>query len=42
MRECEARYLKVSDRVQRIVTEVYEGALEAEWSRQDITAAFRR
>lgn len=42
MRECEARYLKVGDRVQRIVTEVYEGALEVEWSRQDVTAAFRR
>lgn len=42
MRECEARYLKVGDRVQRIVIEVYEGALEVEWSRQDVTAAFRR
>ena len=42
MRECEARYLDVGERVQRVVGEVYEGGLEVEWRREDVTGAFRR
>lgn len=42
MRECEGRYLKVWERVQRVVAEVYDGGLEVEWRREDVTGPFRR
>ena len=42
MRECETRYLSINDRVHKIVTEVYEGNLEVEWRKDDVTGAFRR
>jgi len=42
MRECEGRYLKVWERVQSVVAEVYEGGLEVEWRREDVTGPFRR
>lgn len=42
MRECEGRYLKVWERVQRVVAEVYESGLEVEWRREDVTGPFRR
>ena len=41
-KECEGRYLKVWERVQRVVAEVYEGELEVEWRREDVTGPFRR
>ena len=42
MRECEGRYLNILERVHRVVAEVYEGDLEVDWRREDITGAFRR
>ena len=42
IRECEARYLSINDRVHKIVAEVYEGNLEVEWRKEDVTGAFRR
>ena len=42
MRECETRYLSINDRVHKIVTEVYDGSLEVEWRKDDVTGAFRR
>ncbi|KAL6717652.1 hypothetical protein ACLMJK_005567 [Lecanora helva] len=41
-KECEARYLDVGERVNKIVTEVYEGSLEVEWKREDVVSAFKK
>ncbi len=41
-KECENRYYSVGDRAARIVQDVYEGSLEVEWKREDVSAAFRR
>ena len=41
-KECEARYLDVLARVEKVVTDVYEGSLEVEWRREDVQGAFRR
>ena len=41
-KECEARYLDVGERVNRLVKEVYEGSLEVDWKREDVVAAFRK
>ena len=41
-KECEARYLDVGERVNKIIKEVYEGSLEVEWKKEDIVSAFRR
>ena len=40
--ECEGRYADVTNRVERVLKEVYEGSLEVEWRREDVSAAFRR
>lgn len=42
LKECENRYYSVGDRAARIVQDVYEGSLEVEWKREDVSAAFRR
>lgn len=42
LRECENKYNGVGDRAARIVRDVYEGGLEVEWKREDVSAAFRR
>ena len=42
LKECEGRYNQVTGRVETISTEVYEGALEMEYKREDVAAAFRR
>ena len=42
MKECEGRYIAINERVHKIVNEVYEGNLEVEWRKEDVTAAFRR
>ena len=42
LRECEAYYARVGDRVARVLDEVYEGSLEAEWKREDVAAVLRR
>jgi len=41
-KECEARYLDVTERAIKIVREVYEGSLEVEWRREDVVSAFRK
>ncbi|KAK4697515.1 exocyst complex component 1, partial [Lecanoromycetidae sp. Uapishka_2] len=41
-RECEARYLNVAERVDKVVRDVYDGSLEVEWRREDVVGAFRR
>ena len=41
-KECEARYLDIGERVNKVVREVYEGTLEVEWRREDVVAAFRK
>lgn len=41
-RECEGRYLQIGERVNKVVKDVYESSLEAEWKREDVIAAFRR
>lgn len=40
--ECERRYNDALDRTQRIATEVYEGTVEVEFGKTDISQAFRR
>ena len=42
LRECEERYLSVHDRMNRIITDVYEGGLEIEFKKDDVTSAFKR
>ena len=41
-KECEAKYLDIGERVNRLVKEVYEGSLEVEWRQEDVIAAFRK
>ena len=42
LRECENQYLGIHERTERIVRDVYEGGLEIEWSRADVSTVFRR
>lgn len=42
LKECEDRYLGVHDRTARIVQDVYEGGLEIEFRKDDVSSAFRR
>ena len=42
MKECEGRYLRINERVHTIVAEVYEGNLEVDWRKEDVTGPFRR
>ena len=42
LRECEGRYDDVTNRVEIVGREVYEGSLEMEYRREDVAAAFRR
>ena len=42
LHECEERYLDVLDRTTKIVREVYEGQMEVEFKREDVSTAFRR
>lgn len=41
-RECEGRYVQISERVNQVVRDVYESSLEVEWRKEDIFSAFRR
>ena len=41
-KECEAKYLDIGERVNKLVKEVYEGSLEVEWRQEDVIAAFRK
>lgn len=42
LKACEAIYLSLGDRVNKLVGEVYEGGLEVEWKREDVMGGFRR
>jgi hypothetical protein len=42
LKECEDRYLNIHDRTKGIVDDVYEGGLEVEFKREDVSNAFRR
>ena len=42
LRQCEAFYVGVRERLGKVVAEVYEDSLEVDWKREDIVAAFRR
>ena len=41
-KECEAFYIRVGERIGRVVREVYSGSMEGEWRQEDLVAAFRR
>lgn len=40
--ECERRYNNVVERMQKVAREVYEGSVEVEFSKTDVSQAFRR
>lgn len=40
--ECENKYVDILERTQRIASEIFEGSVEVEFGRQDISQAFRR
>ena len=42
LRECEERYTEIYERTGRIVADVYEGGLEIEFKKEDVSGAFRR
>lgn len=42
LKECEERYVGVHDRTARIMQDVYEGGLEIEFRKDDVSSAFRR
>ena len=42
LKECENQYTSIYDRTARIVADVYEGGLEIEWSKGDVSTTFRR
>jgi hypothetical protein len=42
LKECERKYIGVSERVQRINQDVYQGEVEVDWGTQEVQGAFRR
>ena len=42
LRQCEAFYIGVRERLGKVIAEVYEDSLEVDWKREDVVAAFRR
>ncbi|KAI9781904.1 MAG: hypothetical protein M1835_004160 [Candelina submexicana] len=42
LKECETRYLDIGERTKKINETVYEGQLEVEWRKEDVSAAFHR
>ncbi|KAI4161766.1 MAG: hypothetical protein LQ342_004598 [Letrouitia transgressa] len=42
LKECEARYLAVGERVRAIAANVYESSVEVEWKDEDVKGGFRR
>ncbi|KAL9609703.1 MAG: hypothetical protein Q9167_005553 [Letrouitia subvulpina] len=42
LKECEARYITVGERVRGIAANVYEGSVEVEWKDEDVKGGFRR
>ncbi|KAJ5278869.1 hypothetical protein N7478_004241 [Penicillium angulare] len=42
LRECEQRYENAWDRTRHLIDTVYEGQLELEWRKEDVSAMFRK
>jgi hypothetical protein len=42
LKECERKYIGVSERVQRINQDVYQGEVEVDWGTSEVQGAFRR
>ena len=42
LKECERKYTGVSERVQRINQDVYQGEVEVDWGSNEVQSAFRR
>jgi hypothetical protein len=42
LKECERKYIGVSERVQRINQDVYQGEVEVDWGTNEVQGAFRR
>ncbi|KAJ4408345.1 hypothetical protein N0V91_003349 [Didymella pomorum] len=42
LKECERKYIGVSERVQRINQDVYQGEVEVDWGTSEVQSAFRR
>ncbi len=42
LRQCEALYIGIRERLGRVIAEIYEDSLELDWKREDVIAAFRR
>ncbi|KAL4891661.1 exocyst complex component Sec3-domain-containing protein [Aspergillus ambiguus] len=42
LRECEGRYIDAHERTRRVLQTVYEGQLELEWRKEDVSAMFKR
>lgn len=42
LRQCEAFYVEIRERLSKLITEHYEDAFELDWKREDVVAAFRR
>jgi hypothetical protein len=42
LKECERKYIDVSERTVRINQDVYQGEVEVDWGANEVAAAFRR
>ena len=42
LKECENKYLDVTNRIERLIRDVYDGSLELEWRPEDVTSGFKR
>lgn len=42
LKQCEAFYIGIRERLGKVITEVYEDSLEMDWKREDVVVAFRR
>jgi hypothetical protein len=42
LKECERKYVDVSERTVRINQDVYQGEVEVDWGTNEVAAAFRR
>lgn len=42
LKECESRYSDAYDRTKKIIDSVYEGQVELDWNREEISSLFRR
>ncbi|UPX15396.1 uncharacterized protein EKO05_0005843 [Ascochyta rabiei] len=42
LKECERKYIGISERVQRVNQDVYQGEVEVDWGTSEVQGAFRR